>query len=184
MNSMSKGYYNDDCDYCKKEKRHHDDDCCKKEKKPCPTIIKCGGNGSVTIPLAATAPVGTTFRLAALNLDTSKLCNPTVKLEFSSNIATLGASVGSVTIQINKRCRNDFNPVPVGMPMTFTTIAALALTASTFSFNVCDCGICDDECCTYTVDVTVSDGFVTSGITISNATLIAIATCGSSSCNC
>jgi len=63
----------------------NDDDCdnCKNERKFGPTIIKCSCPSAITIPDAT--PFGTNFTISSLVLDTSCLCNPTVKLEFTAN---------------------------------------------------------------------------------------------------
>ena len=101
MNSMSRRYQ----DECKKDYKKEE-----KEEK-CPTIIKCGWPSSTSIP-AATA-TGTAFTLASLTLNTSCLCDPSVKLEFASN-PILAAFVGTLSIRVFKQCRNQFTPVPVG----------------------------------------------------------------------
>lgn len=56
--------------------------------------------------------------------------------------------------------------------------------SNTFTFFVCDCDICDEECCTYSVVATVA-GVATVGVTaINNATLSAIVVDNASSCGC
>lgn len=177
MNSMSKGYYNDDCDYCKKEKRHHDDDCCKKEKKPCPTIIKCGCPGSTTIPVITTA--GADFPLTSLTLNTSCLCDPCTKLEFASNLVAAVAFTGTINFQVTKLCRSQSTPVPVGPAWTFS--AAGITFAETFSFFVCDCDSCFDDCCIYTVTATAATTTLGT-LSINNSTLGAISTCSGNKC--
>lgn len=176
MNSMSKGYYNDDCDHCRKEKRH-DDDCCKKEKKPCPTIIKCSCPGSATIPVISEA--GQSFPLTSLTLNTSCLCDPCTKLEFASNLITDAAFLGSINFQVSKLCRGQNIAVPVGPVWTFTGIELAS--AQTFSFFVCDCDSCFDDCCIYSVTATAATTTVGT-LNINNATLGAIATCSGNKC--
>jgi len=168
MNSMSKGYHNNDCDLCKKEKKH------------CPTIIKCRCPSSTTIPAATVA--GTTFTVSSLTLNTYCLCNPCIKLEYASNIVA-AAFIGSISFQVFKLCNNQFNPVPVGPAWSFAggAVEEEVTSAETFSFFICDCNSCNNECCTYTVVATVNA--VTAGVlSINNATLGAIATCGNSNC--
>lgn len=164
MNSMSRN--NDDYN-----------NNCKKEKKACPTIIKCSSPGAATIPLATI--VGTTFTVTSLNLNTSHLEDPCTKLEFASNIIAT-AFTGSLSFQVFKICRGQSTPVPVGPAWTYSR--AVAVTDSdTFSFFVCDCDSCFDDCCTYTAVVTVNA--VTVGVlSINNATLGAISTCSSNRC--
>lgn len=168
MNSMSKYYYKDDCDPCKKEK---------KEKKDCPTIIKCGCPSSTAIPAI---PTGTsTFILASLALDTSCLKNPCIKLEFASNLVTTGAATGTLSVQVFKQCNNQLTALPVGPSWTVTLATT---TSSTFSFFICDCDCsCFDDCCLYTV-VATNTTVIAIGASLNNATLGAIATCSNSCC--
>ncbi|WP_411680363.1 DUF4489 domain-containing protein [Clostridium thailandense] len=166
MNSMSRNHFSDDCNPCKKEEKH------------CPTIIKCGCPSSSSIPAATVA--GTTFTVSSLSLDTSKLCDPTVKLEFASNLVVPVAFTGSVDFQVFKICRGQLTPIPVGPAWTFSLVALLA--SQTFSFFVCDCNSCFDDCCTYTVVATVTSAVTVGTLSINNATLGAIATCGTGGC--
>jgi len=162
---MSKGYY----DPCKKEF---------KEDKHCPTIIKCGTPSSTTVPAATVA--GTTFTVSSLTLDTCGLCNPTTKLEFASNLVAPVAFTGTINFQVFKLCRGQFTPVPVGPAWTFDLVALLA--SETFSFFVCDCDSCFDDCCTYTVVATVTSAVTVGTLNINNSTLGAISTCGRNNC--
>ncbi|AJG99497.1 hypothetical protein LF65_02927 [Clostridium beijerinckii] len=165
MNSMSK---------C-----HDDHDGCRKEKDLCPTIIRCSTPGGVTLPPATV--LGTAFPLTALTLNTSRLNNACVKLEFTSNLVAAVAFTGTVNFQVFKQCRGQATPVPVGPAFTFSLVALL--TSQAFTFFVCDCGdTCCDECCTYSVIATVTSAVTVGTLSINNATLGAIATCGSSSC--
>ncbi len=166
MNSNSRGYDDYDCDHSKKE------------KKPCPTIIKCGCPSSTTLPPATIA--GTAFPLTSLSLDTSRLCDPHVKLEFASNLVAAVLFTGTINFQVFKICRGQNVPVPVGPAWTFSLVALLS--SQTFSFFVCDSDSCFDECCSYTVVATVTSAVTVGTLSINNATLGAIATCGTSSC--
>jgi hypothetical protein len=111
------------------------------------------------------------------------LCDPCVKLEFASNIITNVAFTGTISFQVFKLCRGQLQPIPIGPAWLFTNTLTLGGTGETFSFFVCDCDSCFDDCCTYTVVATNTSAIV-GGATIGNATLGAVATCGSGSCNC
>ena len=174
MNSNSRCHHDNDCDCdCVKEKKE-----CKMEKKDeCPTIIKCSTPGAITIPLATI--VGTTFTPTSLTLNTSNICNPCTKLEFTSNVVAT-AFLGSISFQVFKQCANQFTPVPVGPSFTYSRLLAVT-DSDTFTFFICDCDSCFHDCCTYTVVVTVNA--VTVGVlAINNATLGAISTCQSNGC--
>ncbi|WP_312652190.1 DUF4489 domain-containing protein [Aminipila sp.] len=170
MNSNSR--YNDDCDACAKDRK----DYYRPRKEACPTIIKCSCPGAVTIPAATV--VNTTFTPASLTINTSKLESPCAKIEFTSNVVGTLFS-GTLSFQLFKQCSNQLAPVPVGPAFSYTRAVAIT-TSDTFTFFVCDCDSCFNDCCTYTVVITVNA--VTAGVlSISNATIGAIATC--SSCN-
>ena len=162
MNSMSRNQNRDDRDPCNKG------------NKDCQAIVKCGCPSSTTLPAATIA--GTTFTLASLTLDTSRLENPCVKLEFASNLVATIAFTGTLSFQVLKLCKGQLTPVPVGPAWTFDLVALLS--SSTFSFFVCDCDSCFDECCTYTVVATVTSAVTVGTLAINNATLGAVAACG------
>lgn len=174
MNSNSR--YIEDTDTCRRDKDRG------RRDRDCPTLIKCSSPGSVSIPVLATP--GSTFTPTSLTINTFGLCNPCTKLEFTSNITALVGFIGTLSFQVFKQCRNQLTPVPVGPAFTFSrTVALVVGEASTFSFFICDCDSCNDDCCTYTVVIT-NQSAITLGATINNATLGAITTCQVSSCNC
>ncbi|BAH07878.1 DUF4489 domain-containing protein [Clostridium kluyveri] len=182
MNSMSRYY---DCDPCNRGQydpcgKGQYDPCNKKQEHECQTIVKCGCPNSITLPAATV--LGTTFTLATLTLNTCKLKDPCIKLEFASNLVAAVAFTGSLNIQVFKQCGNQITPTPVGPAFAFNLVALL--TSQTFSFFVCDCNdtCCNDCCCTYTVVATVTSAVTVGTLAINNATLGAVATCGSSSC--
>ena len=97
---------------------------------------------------------------------------PCIKFEFASNIVTT-ASVLTLNLQIFKQCKNQLVPIPVGPVWTFSRLVAVT-ESNAFTFFVCDCDICEEECCNYSVVATVV-GVATVGVTsINNATLSAI----------
>jgi len=167
MNSMSRGYY----DPCGKEKR---------EEKGCKTIIKCGCPSSTTIPVIAATDTNRDFPLASLTLDTSCICDPNIKLEFASNLVAVAAFVGTISVQVFKQCRNQFNPVPVGPAWQIGSLVALS--SQTFSFFICDSDSCDNDCCTYTVVARVTSAVATGTLAINNATLGAVVACAANKC--
>lgn len=155
----------------------------RRERRQPAASIKCSSPSSVVIPILA-AP-GSTFTPSSLTVNNNGMCNPCTRLDFTSNIiAGVGVS-GTLTFQIFKQCRNQMSPVPVGPAFTYSRTVALTVgEANTFSFFICDCDSCDNECCTYTVVIT-NQSAITVGLTINNATLSAITTCqANNSCNC
>lgn len=162
-----------DCDECQDRTCNLSCSCmCESKRsrlKPNRSILKCGSQGSVTLPLATAA--GTDITLSTVTVDTRGLKKPCIKFDFSSNIVTTAAVI-SLRFQVFKQCKGQLNPIPVGPMWTFSRLVAVT-DANTFSFSVCDCDICDEECCTYSVVATVA-GVATVGVTaINNATLSA-----------
>lgn len=177
MNSMSRKYY----DPCKKDNYR------KEEEEKCPTIIKCGCPSTVTLPVVSVGLAPATVTLASLTLDTSCICDPIIKLNFTSAFTTtLTAVLGAVSIQIFKQCKGQVTPVPVGPSWPVVSlVAAGALTGTLFtSFFICDSDSCNDDCCTYTAVATVSAAVAVAvvGATFNNSTLAAEVTCRSNEC--
>lgn len=159
----------------------HDNDCypCNKlSHKENKTILKCGTpGGAISI---VPGMEGTTFNVSTLTLNTSCLCDPCVKLEFTSTLASSSADILSSTVvnfQVFKLCDNQRNPIPVGPQLVysvpFPSPPAGFSGTSTFSFFVCDCDICPHECCTYSVVATTAT--TDASVTITNPRLSAIA---------
>ena len=171
MNSWSKNNY----EPCKKEEIYYGK---KYEEKKCETFIKCGCSNSTTIPAGTATTVSTT--LATLNLDTSCICDPKIKLDFASNYVATGAL--SVRLQIFRQCNNQLTPVAIGSSWNLTVTGAIT---ETFSFFICDQDACGDgDCCTYTVVATpIVEIAETSAISFNNTTLAATVTCGENSCH-
>ena len=166
-------YNNCECD----QRESCDCDCkcyCECERcralAPNRTTLKCGCPGAVTLPLATIA--GTNFTVATVTVDTKGFRKPCIKFEFASNIVTT-AAVLSLNFQIFKQCKNQLVPIPVGPVWTFSRLVAVTESDS-FTFFVCDCDICDDECCNFSVVVTIESLETQGGITVNNATLSAI----------
>ncbi|MFL0198271.1 DUF4489 domain-containing protein [Clostridium sp. WILCCON 0269] len=138
---------------------------------------KCGEPGQVVLP--DTTPGGTTATITTITVDTSKFCNPCTKLEFTSNIivtptAPTAPFIGTLNFQVLKLCDNQ-QPIPIGGQFSFAlTQVAAAPFATMFTFFVCDCNQCLNECCTYAVTVTVGGAVITGNIGAFAARLIAI----------
>ncbi|WP_291651259.1 DUF4489 domain-containing protein [Clostridium sp.] len=183
MNSMSRRYqeqYRRDCE--KDYRKDYEKDYEKEEK--CPTIIKCGCPSSTALPVIGA--VTATITLASLTVDTSCICDPVVKLDFSSAFTALAAvTIGGISVQIFKQCRNQITPVPVGpVYPVLGGLAAVVLPGAIFtSFSICDSDSCDNDCCTYTAVATIVGPLAaTVGASFTNSNLIATITCKSNAC--
>lgn len=164
------GFYIEDCECNSDESQECEFKCVcetrRKELKPNRTMLKCGNSGSLVLP--ANTRADTRFTLTTVNVNIKDLKKPCIKLEFTSDIATTDAAL-ILEFHIFKQCKN-MTPFPIGPIWTFSR--SLAITDSnTFSFHVCDCDICDDECCTYSVVIRVAS-IVTVGVTTINNALL------------
>ncbi|SCJ77389.1 Uncharacterised protein [uncultured Eubacterium sp.] len=166
-NSVKRG--NEENQECKESKY-----CCEEKKcvlSPNRTFLKCSAPLTTNIPMATDAD--TTFNLANLNIDTSKFHDPCIKFEFASNILT---SAGSLTFnfQIFKQCKYQATDFPIGPVWTFSRLASSVGENDVFTFPVCDCDVCEDECCNYSVIATIESLETQGDIVINNATLSAL----------
>lgn len=119
-----------------------------KSSDSCGQILKCGEVGQAL--LFNGASIGTSVPAATITLDTSKFCNPCIVFEFTSNIiGTLFQ--GTLNFQLYRSCNNQL-PISIGPQFSFTQ-SIPAVFANMFTFSVCDCNSCSNECCTYSIVV-------------------------------
>ena len=152
------------------------------QEKQCTSLLKCGCPNSTTLPVLSADIVSTrSYTLATLNLDTTCICNPKVKLDFAANFVATLAYTGSLNVQVYKQCRNQLTPTPVGPAWSFNFVSLVA--SETFSFFVCDSDSCGGgECCTYSAVVDVVSPITIGTLNINNATLAATVVCGNNPC--
>jgi len=179
---MKTSYKKYDCDSKKDTK------CAPCEPKhPCPqgVILKCcPASGSITLTGAPTTTITSPMPIANVTVDTTCLCSPMVKIDFSSIITfrtTVPANDASADLmfRLSKTCDSG-NTIGLGTwtferryDLSETTTIALS-TSDSFNFTLCECGACS-ECCTYTVEL-VSGVVNSSTVTVGSATLSVIAT--------
>lgn len=149
--------------------------CCCEENKcvlsPNRTLLKCSAPLTTNIPMSTAA--NTTFNLANLNIDTSKFHDPCIKFEFAGNILTAAGTL-ILNFQIVKQCKYQSTAFPIGPIWTFSRLASSVGENDVFTFPVCDCDVCEDECCNYSVVVTIESLETQGDIDINNATLSAL----------
>ena len=133
--------------------------------------LKCGTPMSTNIP--ETAAVGDVFNVANVNVDTDKYHHPCIRFEFVGNLATAAGTV-TLNFQIQKQCKYQAAALPVGPVWTFSRETATISESNVFTFAVCDCDLCDGECCNYSVVATVAALAVEEPVVISNASLSAL----------
>mgnify|MGYP000928171067 FL=1 len=138
----------------------HDWECvkCKDPGHPVPKpiLFECGTGGGFTFSANCSsstednAPcICTPKTVANVTLDTSCLCRPKVKVEFSSIIHFIPDSDGHAQLEFDLvRCCKDFPECVIG---TWNyEIEENDRFAKSFCFDYCDCSACPG-CCTYIV---------------------------------
>ncbi|WP_443661877.1 DUF4489 domain-containing protein [Clostridium sp.] len=150
MNSLSKGYRNNDCRSL--DKNNLSEDCCTNN-----IILKCGNTISsiVQLPLVP-GLLGTPITVANVTINTSCLENPEIKLDFALNIAIPeGVTIDNLIFQVFKFCQDINQKIPVGPPWSFKN-TLLMETNKIFSLFVCDsdCDTSKNKCCTYILEAT------------------------------
>ncbi|WP_034439579.1 DUF4489 domain-containing protein [Clostridium ihumii] len=145
---------------------------------PLPTqaLFACGQGTGVALPIPTAAnPNFNPITLASVTLDTSILCNPSVKIDFNSliNYQSLISLPGTlstpftVTFQLTKTC-NSGTKVALGTwDYSYGTVALATNITNSFGFSYCECNTCPG-CCVYTVEIVRVAGSIVSatGLTL------------------
>jgi hypothetical protein len=167
MNILSETEYN--CE------RYENRPCCRNYNhapEPGRALLNVGSGGAGPLPIIST-PLSRPIPVASVSIDTSKMCNPKVLLIFTSLISLPLGAVVTLNFTIIKTV-GDGAPQPIGGTHTFAEVATV-LEAESFSFQHCDCNPAYGNT-TYTVQIEPSSLIsVTAGLTITNATLTALA---------
>ena len=154
-----------DYDYPKYEYK-----CCNqahcKPGHPTPTkssLFACGQGTGIAIPIpTVTNPTFNPLAIASVTIDSTCLCNPSIKIDFNALInyqalLTLGAApvLGgpfTVTFQLSKTC-NSGSKITLGTwDYAFGVLALAVNITNSFSFSYCECNVCPG-CCVYTVEI-------------------------------
>jgi hypothetical protein len=140
--------------------------------EPGRALLNVGSGGAGPLPIIST-PLSRPIPVASVSIDTSKMCNPKVLLIFTSLISLPLGAVVTLNFTILKTV-GDGAPQPIGGTYTFAEVASV-LEAESFSFQHCDCNAAYGNT-TYSVQLEPSSLIsVTAGLTITNATLTALA---------
>ena len=135
-------------------------------------LLSCGSGGIGPMPIIST-PLSRPIPVCSVSLDTSGLINPRVLLTFTSLICLPATILVSLNFIIEK-CIEGGAPQAIGGTHTFSELASV-LESESFCFQYCDCCPCN-SCTTYTVKLEPSSLISeTAGLTITNATLCALA---------
>lgn len=140
--------------------------------EPGKALLNVGSGGIGPMPIIST-PLSRPIPVASVSIDTTNLCYPKVLLIFTSLIC-LPINVAVNLNFILVKTVGDGAPQAIGGTHTFSEIAAV-LESESFSFQYCDCNPAIGNT-TYTVQLEPSSLIAeTAGLTITNATLSALA---------
>ena len=162
------------CDSCGRSCRRDNCCCCCdcNPQKPGKAILNCGCGGVGPLPIIST-PISNPIPVASVSIDTRCMENPKVLLHFTAQINLPADAAVNLNFMITRTTKNGC-PQHVGGTFTFSDLVAV-LEAESFSFQFYDSSPCPD-CTTYTVEIEPSSLIaVTAGVTITNATLSALA---------
>lgn len=157
-----------------------DSDCklhCKEVKENNEVILKCGRPNLALVPGGLETTITTTVIVTSTTINTFCSSNPSILLEFASNITIPQLNLVRITFKVFKVCKGQTHPIQVGSQWVFSNTTNVSTSSTTFSFHTCDCCNCPDECCTYYVEATGTTLIINPGIVnvkINNATLSAI----------
>lgn len=118
-------------------------------------ILKCGNTVSALIPLQLVPEIaGIPIRVSNVTVDTSRLQNPKIKLDFVINITIpAGDTIVSLTFQVFKLCNNMYLKIPVE-PKLYYKKSFVSEATDIFSSFVYDDNILVSKCCTYILEAT------------------------------
>ncbi|OOM76456.1 hypothetical protein CLPUN_26880 [Clostridium puniceum] len=146
--------------------------CRNTSPEPGRSLLSCGSGGVGPLPMISTQ-LSRPIPVASVSIDTTNMCNPKILLTFTCLIvlpATIMVNLNFVIVKTT----DGGAPQEIGGTHTFSEIASV-LESESFCFQYCDCSPCH-SCTTYTIKLEPSSLIAeTAGLTITNATLTALA---------
>lgn len=140
--------------------------------EPGRALLNVGSGGIGPMPIIST-PLSRPIPVASVSIDTTNMCNPKVLLTFTSLISLPADILVNLNFIIVKTV-GDGSPQAIGGTHTFAKVVSV-LESESFTFQYCDCNPAYGNT-TYTVQLEPSSLIaVTAGLTITNATLSALA---------
>ena len=140
--------------------------------EPGRAILACGSGGAGPLPMVSTQ-LSRPIPVASVSIDTTNMCNPKILLTFTALIvlpATIMVNLNFIIVKTT----DGGAPQEIGGTHTFAQVANV-LESESFGFQFCDCTP-SSGATTYTVKLAPSSLIsVTAGLTITNATLCALA---------
>ncbi|MBU3191293.1 DUF4489 domain-containing protein [Clostridium bowmanii] len=158
MNSK-KGKYRSTSYTCLPIDNFSESDCASNSSK---IILKSGNPLSSRIkPPLVLGAAGAPITVAIVTVNTSCLCDPKIKLDFTLNIAIPeGFSTTNITFQVFRMCNHDTHKTPVGPQWSYINRlsggSTELFTFFVYDSDICDCDIYECKRCTYTVDATLT----------------------------
>ncbi|WP_411678882.1 DUF4489 domain-containing protein [Clostridium thailandense] len=171
MNSISKCYKS-------KMNKTHDknvdcNDTCE-HPKPGKVLLRCNnaefGPTNITF-VAANTSVTINKPIASVTVDTARLCNPDVLIDFAGTLTiriVSAAVIATFNFTLYKTCKGIAAPIPL---TTFTFSAVNFLTtfpdSRSLKFEYSSCDDIYEDCCTYILELTSISSFTTGDINAS-----------------
>lgn len=149
--------------------------CCRNYNnapEPGRALLNVGSGGIGPMPIIST-PLSRPIPVTSVSIDTSCMCYPKVLLSFTSLICIPAGAAVTLNFIIVKTV-GDGSPQAIGGTHTFSSLVEV-LESESFAFQYCDCNPAGGNV-TYTVQLEPSSLIsLTAGLTITNATLSALA---------
>jgi len=146
--------------------------CHHNSPEPGRSLLSCGAGGAGPFPIIST-PLSRPIPVASVSIDTTNMCNPRVLLTFTSIIILPATILVNLNFVIEKTVDGGA-PQEIGGTHTFAKLVSV-LESESFCFQFCDCTPSTGGT-TYTVKLSPSSLIAeTAGLTITNATLCALA---------
>lgn len=150
--------------------------CCEKDKccDPCGSVLNSATGGAGPLPILAAGDLTAAIQVVSVTIDTCCLCDPSVLLNFTTQISLPAASTTTLVFQVLRSGPCNGTATPVGSAFTYTNTVVLA-TSDSFSFQVFDSNLRRGTY-TYSVVLTTGTTATVAGVTLVNSTLSARAT--------
>ena len=146
--------------------------CHHQSPEPGRALLSCGSGGVGPLPILSTQ-LSRPIPVASVSIDTTNMCNPRILLTFTSLIVLPATILVNLNFVIEKTVDGGA-PQEIGGTHTFAKLVSV-LESESFCFQYCDCSPSTDGT-TYTVKLAPSSLIAeTAGLTITNATLCALA---------
>ncbi|WP_461612793.1 DUF4489 domain-containing protein [Clostridium sp. Marseille-QA1073] len=175
---------NSESNCCKQQDCCNTCHCIPGHPLPTPALLACGTGTGVAIPAVTPDTPFNPIPVASVTIDTTCLCSPVVKIDFTSIInyqalLTLGTALPILTtpfiltFQLSKTCGNGTKIALGSFTFTIAILAVAVNITETFAFTHCECHACP-ACCVYTVDIVQATRSALLGVTVTSESALIV----------